>query len=194
MKKILLDLGSHKLEGLTKLIKNNQIDDDYHVYCYEANPFVYKESLKKKSEFLFKCIEISNLAVSDFNGNVFLNLDESKESQGCNILKDPPREDVTWKTKYYWTKMEIECISIERILENINIKSNDEIVIKCDIEGSEFEVLKMLLSSKYVENVKKIYVEWHERLWHPNTEFKVEEKKDIINKIKKNDIELIEWE
>lgn len=194
MKNIAIDLGSHKLEGLRNMLEKKIIDEKYYVHCYEANPYVYEKSLLCKSEFCFLDLKIFNKAVSNYNGKALLNLDESKTSQGCNILENPPDQDPLWKTKYSWTSMETECISIISILENIGLEKDDNIVLKCDIEGSEFEVLSSILDSEYVKNFKTILVEWHERLWHPNIEEKLSKKNKIINKIKEKNIELLDWE
>ena len=35
--------------------------------------------------------------------------------------------------------------------------------MKCDIEGSEFKVLPILLKTEHINKFKEIYVEWHER-------------------------------
>lgn len=47
---------------------------------------------------------------------------------------------------------------------------------------SEFVVLPKLLNSKYINCIKEIYVEWHERFWVglPDYENKIKEKCNII--------------
>lgn len=191
MKKILIDLGSHKYEGLSKLIKDGIVDNSFFVYCYEANPNVFREA---KNTFSFEYLESYNEAVSNFDGEATLNLDESQISQGCNIIADPPSEDVLWKTKYKWTPTNIKCVSIDTVLERCNLNEEDIVLVKCDIEGSEFEVLEMLLKNKNLNNIKQIFVEWHERFWHPNEKEKELKKQELTRLLIDNKIEVINWE
>jgi FkbM family methyltransferase len=194
MDNILLDLGSHKFEGLNLLLKKGIINNTFRVYCYEGNPNVFNEVKNKLSSFLFSHIELKNEVVSDFDGMINFNIDESGMSQGCNALLSPPNEDVLWKTKYKWNKITVPCVSIDSVLEECDIKPEDSVFVKCDIEGSEFEVLSMLLKSPYIFNVKRLFVEWHDRLWFPNNDLKIQQKQDLIYMFNMLNIEVEEWE
>lgn len=55
---------------------------------------------------------------------------------------------------------------LSKFIEDLNLSVDDEIRIKLDIEGSEFVVLQdMLENKKSLENLREIWVEWHERLF-----------------------------
>jgi len=190
MKNIFIDLGSHKFEGMSKLLLEKIIDSNFVVHSYEANPNI----IISQNNFNFKSFFLFNEAVSDFDGEILLNLDETNISQGCNILENPPCEDVLWKTKYKWKSMNIPCVSIDTVLSRCNILSDDCVYIKCDIEGSEFDVLPMLLKSPYIFNIKRLFVEWHDRFWYPNEQQKQKQKQDIINMFDMLDIKVENWE
>ncbi len=194
MKNILIDLGCHKFEGLNKLLNDNIIDHTFFVHAYEANPYVFEESNLNKKMFNFANFEHYNEAVTNYDGEIVLNLDQTNKSQGCNILPEPPSEDVLWKTKYEWKHIKIPCVSIKNVLSRCDIKPDDNLIIKCDIEGSEFDVLKMLLVDCHLTNVTKILVEWHERFWFPNHSIKIKQKEELISKFKEQNIILEYWE
>ena len=191
MKNILLDLGCHKFEGLTKLLVDKIIDDSFHVYCYEANPNI---SVNTKHNFNFKTLELFNEAVSDFDGEIFFNLDETNISQGCNILENPPCEDILWKTKYKWKNIKIPCVSADTVLSRCDISSDDRVYIKCDIEGAEFDVLPMILKSPHIFNIHRLFVEWHDRFWYPDHLEKQNQKQQIINMFNMIHVKVEDWD
>jgi FkbM family methyltransferase len=194
--RLILDLGAHKLEGSKKLIstyKNGS--DNIHLVCWEANPFIFHETIQNAKNFskLHNVkVECRNFAASNKKTKLKFNVDESKTSQGCNSLENPIETDVLWGTKYKWSQVLVETESIREWIDQVH--DVEEIFIKCDIEGAEFEVLPDILKSKNIQLVKKIFVEWHERFWHPNENIKIQEKNKIINDYKELKIEVIEWE
>jgi hypothetical protein len=91
---------------------------------------------------------------------------------------------------------EVACVDAKRIVEEI-IKDDQDarIIIKCDIEGSEFKVLPRILEIENVEKyVREMFIEWHERFWEkdPNYEKILETKKSILNSMKT--ITLHDWD
>ena len=91
MKKI-VDLGCHKLEGLMNLYNSKNIDSSFKVYCFEPNPFIFKKTLEevKKNKSKFISIDVFNLAVGNEDRKMYMNIDETQESQACNVLLNPP--------------------------------------------------------------------------------------------------------
>lgn len=194
--KLLLDLGAHKLEGVTKLISLFDKRDELRVVCWEPNPFLFEETetaAKKFAEVYGVKVECKNVAASDSNGIISFNFDESKISQGCNTLETPAEVDVVWGTRYKWSRVEVNKESVREYLNAINEEVTD-VYIKCDIEGAEFEVLPSILKSLKIGLVRKVFVEWHERYWHPNEQQKIDEKNRIIEDYNSFGIEVFEWE
>lgn len=53
------------------------------------------------------------------------------------------------------------CVSICEFIESYTF-DGDEIVLKVDCEGSEYDIYENLLANpKYISRIKKIYNEWH---------------------------------
>jgi len=176
----LIDLGSHKFEGLNHLYNKNIIDSSYGIYCFEPNPNVYSEALKKLEENTknFQYINLYDYAVGNKDDIVTFNLDKSKTSEACNILSDPPNLKELWKQpEWEWSKIQVKCISANTLFKLCDIQPTDSVKIKCDIEGAEFEFLKDLLNCKNLFTVNQLIIEWHDGFWYENRNVKIQEKK-----------------
>jgi FkbM family methyltransferase len=78
-------------EGLSILLKTGVIDSSYSVYCFEPNPNVFPKTMDRVEETSkqFQNLYLYNYAVSDRDGTITFNLDQSKTNQACNILDNP---------------------------------------------------------------------------------------------------------
>ena len=198
-----IDLGTHKFEGLNEFTEKLGIDNEWNVYCYEANPLIYDRSLLDNLKDYYNHIEFHNLAVMDANGSITFHChdgawsDQSKEkyveeyTTGSNALDQTPTYDIGNGAVFNIVDKEVDCVDINDILESICAKDPQaEIYIKFDIEGSEFVLLPRILESDYLDNVKQMYIEWHERFWYNNgIEEKIKEKQVYLHHLKKAGVE-----
>jgi FkbM family methyltransferase len=195
MKKI-IDLGCHKLEGLLNLYNSGKIDSDFKVYCFEPNPFIFEKTLNEVKIHKNKFVDIIlfNFAVGDEDKTLFMNIDETQNSQACNTLPNPPEKDIVYNCRWNWVKkIEVKSISSKTLFELCEIKENDYLIIKCDIEGSEFVFLDNLLKNPLIKTLREVYIEWHERFWYPNHGQKIIEKNYLINSLNNLNIKVNTW-
>ena len=54
---------------------------------------------------------------------------------------------------------EVECLDISKILEKY--KDFEFVLVKMDIEGSEFEVMRKAIIDETVSIINHLYIEWH---------------------------------
>ena len=178
--KYFLDLGAHKLEGLSEFTEKLNINEEWIVHSYEPNVFLHEDVEQKIEEAKnkYKSFTFHKKAVMHESGYVDFNChkgcwkDEEKSkylpemTTGGNALDFNPHMDIGNRVVFDTESHEVECVGIDDILKEIcDNDSESEIYIKCDIEGSEFAVLPKIIESDYVKYIKEMYIEWHERMW-----------------------------
>ncbi len=201
-----LDLGTHKFEGLSEFTAKLNLGINDSIFCFEPNKTIFNisreniENIEKK----YHSFKHYNLAIMDYTGKINFNehngawKDGSKDTYingyttGSNCLDINPKYDTGNGVYFDISSSLCNCIDINEVINSIIEEDNNaEIYIKCDIEGSEFVVLPRLLVSKYIKNIKQIYIEWHERFWYGTNEYynKIFLKNQIIENFKKRNIQ-----
>lgn len=169
---IFLDLGTHYGQGLDNFYEMFSMNDDWIICTFEANPVTFK---KYMAEYHGKYPNVAaiNVAISDTDGKLILNLEQ------------PPREGETgmgssaisldkwnpWNTEdreHFKTQVEVPCIDFSKFIKQ-NFTPEDNIIIKMDIEGSEYCVLDKMIADDTISYVNHIFIEWHSRFF-TNTE------------------------
>lgn len=142
-----------------------------------------------------------NNAVSNSKSKVSVNCvraefyDESEvgtfTSQASNVLSNRPEYCNERELIYNSSEILVESIDFSEYIKTVS-DPEDYIVVKLDIEGSEFDVLDKLISDNTLKYINKIYIEFHPHFFE-NTEFynnKIEEYKKIFAE---NNIEFTQW-
>ena len=138
-------------------------------YCFEANPITYKMSRANYISLLNSGFDIKhfNFAVSgeskivDIHCAMAYHYDESEigsyTSQASNILESPPKfENLTYDESSH----KVKAIDFSKFIKDFT-SPEDFLLIKMDIEGSEFEVLDKMIYDQTFKYVNEIYVEFH---------------------------------
>ena len=201
--KYFLDFGTHKFEGLEEFIPKLKLDKNVNVLCFEPNKEIYDAS-RKNAELLrnyenqFNSFKHYNLAIMNYTGEITFNNHKGAWNNankdkyiegyttGSNCIDINPQMDYGNGVVFDIESTKCNCVDIEEILASIIKHDTDaEIVIKCDIEGSEFVVLPKLIQTSYAKNVVAVFIEWHERFWFNTPEYqgKVSERRQIINQL-----------
>ena len=207
---ILLDLGANMGQGLSEI--NNELNalnnDKFLVYSFEANPYI-KLDLKYKNFYYI------NKAVSIYNGktkfkvatrvNNINNLEFEKNTKmkyigasskqgeytsvGCYMIDNDINGQLGGSGHH---DVNVDVIDILSFMDDLIEKHKDvTFYIKMDIEGSEFKILRELLKrDNILKNIKKIWIETHERFVNNESEYTV----DLLFKnLIKHNIEVIHW-
>lgn len=166
MRKIFIDCGSNLGQGYDQISKKENMDDTWDIFMFEPNIKCY-ESLKTK--FTEKNIKIFNSAVSNtYKKEKFLleYCPTQKEWVGgaSNILGKKYLKPSYIKNEYIKnSEYLVDCIDLSDFIMK-NFTNEDYIILKLDIEGSEFEILPKMISDNTLNFIDKIYVEWHDHL------------------------------
>lgn len=181
--KYFIDCGTYFFQGLKEFEKKYCLDNTWTVYSFEANPHVFKSSFNRRPTARYELIH-ENKAVWCETGKLKIHC-EGANYAGCSstVLSTPPPIDKLWKSVHNWaTTEEVECVRLSDLLKSIS-KNSKKTVVKLDIEGAEFAVLKDLIATDTLKCVDDLFVEFHERFFM--------EKEEDYHAIKLNLIETI---
>lgn len=141
--KIFIDLGAY--DGDTILKAKRKFKDINKFIGFEPAPDTYMKLLKRVGSFT----EAHNKAASTRNG--LLKLYTSEEQMGHSLIS----------SKRNVGKDYIEVVAIDFVSFLDQFEDEDEIILKVDIEGAEYDLFRKLIDSPKIKLIKKIYCEWH---------------------------------
>jgi len=133
--------------------------EDYEYHCFEPN-LNFSNDLKK-----IENINIYKQAVWVKDGSaIFYHVSKDRYGNqsgktGAGTLNEAKS---TWNKKVHQTvdEVEIDTIDLSRWVKE-NFKETDHIILKMDIEGSEYEVLYHLINTDTMKYFNRIYCELH---------------------------------
>lgn len=160
MRKIFIDCGANdgcSVRKFKKIIKNHE---DYEMYSFEPNSVFHEAILNTGSNLINKAVWIKDEEV-DFFIVTIDRYGKSNKSTGASTLN---------AEKNNWNKRVHQEVQAERvqgidlsnwIIENFN--PEDEIILKMDIEGSEYDVLEKMLQDGSMFYINQLWVEFHKQ-------------------------------
>jgi FkbM family methyltransferase len=196
MKNVFLDLGTHYGQGLSEFIHMFNMNDSWIIHTFEANPVTHK-IYKEKHHSRFPWVVSYNEAVSDHDGTLTFNIEtppnEGNTGMGSSAISleqwDPWGNNS--KNDQFQVQVEVSCINFSRFVRD-NFGKDDNIVVKMDIEGSEYVVLEKMIEDGTIDYVNHLYVEWHARFFKNKEEVQIRQK-NLIDKLKTYNLELHNW-
>ncbi|MDA7552964.1 FkbM family methyltransferase [Candidatus Pelagibacter sp.] len=155
----LIDIGAHKGEYVSSIIKNFNINN---VYCLEPNFKVFK--ILENNVSSNEKIKLFNFGASNNSGNILFNENIETSSSSINELN---KNSNYYKKKFFLLnflglnevtkQIEIKVVTLSDFFEENNINKID--LLKIDTEGHEFQVLSGLKDKMHMINL--IHIEHH---------------------------------
>ena len=191
MRKVLLDCGSHQGGGLKGMVRENGIDTSWIVFSWEANPYAYNDfNVKIKKSPLNITSYLA--AVGNKQGTITVNIQEGNggtSGKGSSIISMDEWRPIG--TAPFVETAEVPMIDFSKwIFENL--KEDDYVVLKMDIEGSEYDVLEKLIETDATKFIDKLYIEFHSNMFTDKESYKKREDK-IKEHFSNNNIEVYPW-
>lgn len=154
MKKIYLDLGANIGRTAEEFVLVNR---DYDIFCVEPNiellPKIFEVSQKVRKPF-------SVIWGAAWIENGSINLFQSGAHEASTVVTGKV-ENADWPQIDYQSGSQVPCFDLsEWILRNVD-SYDDELVIKMDIEGAEYDVLEKMLQDGSIDRVTILKCEWH---------------------------------
>lgn len=178
MNKIFIDCGGNTGQGAMQCIKRYGIDGNWKCFSFEPSFECIWKALKKQELSHFDFIQ--KLAwIWDGEVDFYTCLDDNSGSSiyqftaAANAAKVIRRQMNTVveqrkKRKYNpsgFTKIaheKVPCVDFAKFLQE-NVNKNDYCIIKMDVEGAEYDIIKWMWYKNCLDLIDIIKIEWHDR-------------------------------
>lgn len=195
MKNVFLDLGTHYGQGMREFIQKFNMDESWIIHTFEANPVTFKvftENYHKHTPWVIS----HNQAISDHNGEIKVNIEtppgEGETGMGTSVIDlsewNPWGGQLRENFKYHAIT---PCVDLSEFIIN-NFNKSDNIIVKMDIEGAEYDTLEKMIETGAIDYVNFIAVEWHSRFFVSKDAI-LERENIIIDYMKNHNINLESW-
>ena len=155
MKKVYIDGGARVGESIEIYVKKDESLIGCDIHLFECNPNHINDLLELQKINLEYNIFVHNAALWNENGerDFYFSIDQWGDL-GCTLNKNKSeRLDLE-------NPIKVKTVRLSDFLNQFN--EEDYIIVKLDIEGAEYEVVKDLLDTGKMSCIKEIYVEWHD--------------------------------
>jgi len=183
MKKYFLDCGSNLGQGYEYF--RNKYGNEYFYMLFEPNVNCYNKLIEKYAKT--ENIKIHNTAVYIDNTPKFFTF-VTDYCVGGSIISGhnsalPANKRIT----------QVECVDIRQVLDELLVVPC-EIIMKLDVESSEYDILESLIDGNYISRIEKIYCEFHTQYMNPvDRKIFVPREQNILNYMKTNNIKFELW-
>lgn len=179
--KLFVDLGAYNGDSIEQFYNWFKLVDDtsqYAVYGFEPNEVMFQEALVKHTGR--KNLTLRNWAAYTYDGQIEISLDDV----GTTVMKD---KEESWKRGKH-TK--VKCFHFSKWLSQMHHNHDIEtVVVKMDIEGAEFPVLRQLMDEDSLKLIDLLLVEFH-----PNKviSYTTTDKNNLVLEAKRH-TNIVEW-
>lgn len=156
---ILIDCGAFTGDSLPTLIKGYGPFE--RIVCFEANTSLVVQAPDNWSGSL----EVINAAVWKEDGEMRFFVGDQ------DISSSVMENKITGNFSLENSNM-VPCINLARWLEE-NTSAGDNVTLKIDIEGAEYDVLEKLSGNPVLKRLDNILVEWHENRLTPRWRYRM---------------------
>jgi FkbM family methyltransferase len=158
MKKIFIDGGARIGESIEYFLDKREDLIGCDVYFFECNVDhinTLKEIQKNNKKYNF-FVSDNAVWIEDGQKDFFISIDQWGDL-GCTLDKDKSE-----KLDLYNPRV-VNTIDISVFIKNL--PDDSYIILKLDIEGSEYEVVEHLIKSNVIEKIKEVHIEWHDHFF-----------------------------
>ncbi|HUG67816.1 MAG TPA: FkbM family methyltransferase [Pirellulaceae bacterium] len=192
-KRVLLDLGAHYGESLRWLTGELSIDSTWEVHVFEPNPAC---QIRQRLSGWPIPVQIHETAAWVRDGTIAFRQQNHRVAR--NRSPADGRSDIDgWGSclvelgsshPALELAIEVPCEDVARMLESYS--AEDFIVVKMDVEGAEFAILRHLIQRGVIGRISRLYVEWHERLLATET---AETRNELERQLRKFGVQAVAW-
>lgn len=179
---IFIDGGANDGNTIEQLIiREPSVDlSDTRIIAFEPNP-KFIDTLRSKS-YKGIDIEVHEEALWIEDGEKEFAVDQAESSLGSTLMNSKFR---IWDSS---PKIKVKTIDFSEWIKQFR---DDTVIVKFDIEGAEFPILKKMIEDKTVGIIDKLWIEFH-----PNKvrDYKDEDEAKLKKELKKHSVRVRFWE
>lgn len=146
MRKVFIDCGGHKGQSVRYFKETFRNADDYEIHSFEPNTQLH-ELLKRYGGKVYK------EAVTTVDGRIPFYT--AHQSQGATTVLGKKTAMID-----YDNPVKVPSVDLSKWIMD-NFKIEDYIVLKLNIEGAEYEILKKMIRDGSIHFIDELYVEFH---------------------------------
>lgn len=163
MKKIFIDGGAHKGEAIEVLLDKRPDLAGSDIHFYEPNPDLIEllNDIAEKDKNYNIFVHHSALWVHN-NGVPFIESIGRWNTLASTVV---PSMNEIWGLKLDRENAKlVPSRSLSEVINN-DINSDDYLVVKLDVEGSEYEIIEDLFKTNAINTINELYIEWHDHFF-----------------------------
>lgn len=146
MRKVFIDAGAFNGDTVQLFRQKYPGAEEFDIFCFEPNPAFAQNFAREDVSFFPKAVW-----VEDGPQKFYL----AENPIGSTLLKEKKTGRINVRNP-----ITVDCVDLNRwIIETFS--PEDFIVLKMDIEGAEYQVLRKMLDEGSIKYVKALYVDWH---------------------------------
>jgi len=145
------------VNDIKDVIPENKLKEKWIMYLIEGNSRFDDNLLKIKQKHSDKheIIVLNGTIVSDHDGEITFFLDQKNKNQVGSSIFENHRDVIANKL----VKQTKPCVDLARLLRQY--RQSDNVVVKMDIEGAEFELLVHLIKENVLGLIDTLAIEYH---------------------------------
>ena len=150
MKNVFIDLGAYEGLYIKKFRNSSMYVPGCEVYAFEANPHIRDINYGDD-------VTVKNVAAWTEDGELqfYVSRKTPHKVQGSSVYK----EKITGNLDKEYP-VRVKCIDFSKWIKE-NFSPDDNIILKCNIEGSEYDILEKMIADETIEYIKELWIRWH---------------------------------
>lgn len=149
MRKLFIDCGGHDGCSVVKFLLENS---GFKAITFEPNPVFARYHRYLPNTLIQK-------AVSTFDGEANFTIDPM-DGDGSSLLPSKPVDFTQTIANEDCPNIRVQCVDIGGFIENVSDSCGD-IVLKLDVEGAEYAILRSLLDRGTIHHINRLLCEFH---------------------------------
>lgn len=152
-RKVFVDVGGHLGQSVRRFYREVEDADRYEIFSFEPEP----ETFRKLSENIghIKNVRLINAAAYAGQGTLDFYVGKDNQNEGGTTQKGK----LTGRVDYD-KPLKVPCLDFAKWLKE-NVKEEDFVVVKMNIEGGEYALMAHLLKEDVTGLIDKFYIQLH---------------------------------